>query len=148
MSGLRGRLIAAPLLLLLLLLPAGGASVAAATQPPIGGESEDQPRRDPFQPPASLPEAPRPSGLAGVRIREAEVRGVARVPSVPDGSADLAILETPDSDGFIVRRGAELMDGVVFRVEPDGVAFLTASDPETEVFRPLAPPDSRAGERR
>ena len=142
MSGLRRRLAAA------LCLAVGSASATTATQPSIRAESEELPRRDPFQPPASQPEAPRPAGLAGLRIREAEVRGIARVVSVPDGSADLAILETPDHDGFVVRRGAELMDGVVFRVETDGVAFLSASDPETEIFRPLAPPGSAASERR
>lgn len=136
---------------------------AAALPPAAAGEAPAPGRqpaegRDPFRPPERVGPEERPPGLAGLRIVEASVRGIlrrsggsedSRAPDRPARSASV-ILEAPDGRGFVASPGAELLDGVLLRVEKDGAVFRANRRPGNEIFRPLStagpsdpPPDPR-----
>lgn len=130
----------------LLVWPLAGASGLAGTgargaRPPSGrGAAGRQRGRDPFRPPEGSAAAPRPPGLAGVAIMEAMVRGILRFPEDREGNASglgLVILEG-SGKGFVAGPGDRLFDGVIGRVEDDGVVFLLEGDPDRPVFRGLA----------
>lgn len=149
-----------PLLLHSLLRAAVSAAglSAAALPPATAGEAPAPGRqpaegRDPFRPPERAGPEERPPGLAGLRIVEASVRGILRrsgseAPDRP-GRRDSVILEAPDGRGFVASPGAELLDGVLLRVEKDGAVFRGNRRPGNEIFRPLStgpsdsPPDPR-----
>ena len=106
--------------------------------------------RDPFRRPEGELEAPRPRGLAGVGVLEAVVRGVVHLAGPTDertaeGDFGWAILEAPSGTGFVAGPGARLLDGIVDRVEEEGVLFLLGGDPDRTVFRPLATPGTEPG---
>lgn len=101
------------------------------------GQPQEQRGRDPFRPPRAVEEAARPPGLAGVRIREAVIRGVLRLVGAPPEEA-FAVLESPSGEVFLGRPGDRLLDGSLHRVESDGVRFLRDGEPQREVFRALA----------
>lgn len=98
------------------------------------------PGRDPFRLPDAAPEAPRPAGLAGIRIAEAQIRGVLLFPRgrYPAPRSGLAIIASATGSGFVVAPGERLMDGVVSRIVADGVVFRRAGDPATAIFLRLA----------
>ena len=79
--------------------------------------------RDPFaRPPAPDPRRPvevRPSGLSGLAVDEAVLRGV-----VSSREGRLAVLEGPDARAYVVRPGDRLHDGRVQEVTGDGVLLL------------------------
>lgn len=126
---------------------AGSSGIRLPTQQPAGPDG-----RDPFRPPERVGPEERPPGLAGLRIVEASVRGILRRPDRP-GDAEApdrparsgsVILEAPDGRGFVASPGAELLDGVLVRVEEDGAVFRANRRPANEIFRPLStggPPD-------
>lgn len=130
--------------------PPAGAEAGVAEGLPAAGDQELAPQRDPFRAPEEAEEAARPPGLEGVRITEARVRGVVRLPGArdPDGGSGFAILESPAGEGFVVGPGARLMDGIVYRIQAEGVVFLSADSPETEILRPLSAAESETGEPR
>ena len=133
--------------------PASSRATRAPTQQPVRPDG-----RDPFRPPERAGPEERPPGLAGVRIVEASVRGILRRPEDPEDAeapdrparGGSVILEAPDGRGFVASPGAELLDGVLVRVEEDGAVFRTNRRPANEIFRPLStegpaapPPDPR-----
>lgn len=134
--------------LLAILLLAGSTVAGQARDAGVpsrtAAETGPQPReRDPFRAPEAAPGGPRPPGLAGVGIMEAVVRGIVRLagPGDPErGNLDRAIVESESGEGFVAGRGDRLLDGVVGRVEDDGVVFWIEGDPERPVFRPIAAP--------
>ncbi len=126
-------------------------SAESGLQPPRAARaSPREPGRDPFRPVEESPEGgTRPPGLSGVRVAEAVVRGVVRLAAPRDaaepGSYELvrgrlgfAIIESPSGEAFVTLPGGRLMDGVVHRIQEDGVVFLPDHDEEHEVFRALA----------
>ncbi len=123
-----------------------GSPVAARIQPPatapdrLGAAPENGRGRDPFRPPHPVEEVARPPGLEGVRIREAVIRGVLRFATGPGNGpgAGYAVIESPLGEVFLGRPGDRLLDGVLHRVEADGVRFLRPGDSGQEVFRALA----------
>lgn len=112
--------------------------------PPVR-RGEQQPVRDPFRGPGAGATAPRPPGLAGVRVTEAVIRGIVRY-GVPAGAGlrsdapGWAILESPSGEGFVAAPGDRLLDGVLGRIEAGGVVFWLGGDPDRPVHRPLARP--------
>ena len=113
----------------------GTAPSAAGPQPPpaVPGRARPAPEavgdqrpnggRDPFVRPTA-PEAPgpvgaRPSGVAGLAVDEAVVRGV-----VVTRAGRLAMLEGPGARTWVVRRGDRLHDGAVHDISADAVVFL------------------------
>lgn len=127
----------------------GGGSNGASLVFPLADAPQER-GRDPFRPPRGAAEAPRPSGLAGVAILEATVRGIVRVPGDREGRAGglgLAILEGPD-EGFVAGPGDRLFDGVVGRVGDDGVVFWLDGDPDRPVYRALGEAMAAAPEER
>lgn len=138
-----------------------GSPVRARGQPPAPSPEREAEApvpasgrgRDPFRPPRAAENAVRPPGLEGVRIGEAVIRGVLRFGgSARDGAASggpesgagfgYAVLESPLGEAFLGRPGDRLLDGVLHRVEADGVRFLRHGDPGQEVFRALAAAES------
>lgn len=117
------------------LAAAAPAVVNAQSQIPIGtrvGESpsgyDEGRRRDPFvslivpkPSPASKPAAgiTRPAtGLGAVSVTDVVVKGVVR-----SGTTLIALLQGPDGRTFLARRQDRLQDGVVARIDTDGVVF-------------------------
>ncbi len=123
----------------------GQAAATGARLLPAGQQGEPQSVRDPFRASGAGPAAPRLPGLAGIGVTEAVVRGVVRLrtrprPEAGPGSPGWAILESPTGEGFVAAPGARLLDGVVGRIDADGVVFWLAGDPDRPVHRPLAQP--------
>ena len=99
--------------------------------------------RDPFRAPEAGPTTSRPPGLAGVGVTEAVIRGIVRhrVPPRADArpaASGWAILEARSGEGFVAVPGDRLLDGVLGRIEGDGVVFWLDGDPDRPVHRPLA----------
>ncbi len=123
-----------------------GQTAATGARPlPTGGQGEPQAVRDPFRPPGAGTVAPRLPGLAGIGVTEAVIRGVVRLRVPPRAeagrsSSGWAILEAPTGEGFVAAPGDRLLDGVVGRIDADGVVFWLAGDPDRPVHRPLARP--------
>ncbi len=105
---------------------------------PAGSRQEAE-ARDPFSWPAGRAAAPRPPGLAGVRISETAVRGVLILtPEVREGRPrGLAVLETAEGVGFIVAPGDRLLDGFLERVEIGGAVFRRFGEANRELFAPV-----------
>lgn len=89
-------------------------------------------RRDPFvslvtpraatRAAASAAPVRRGPGLAGVAIADVVVKGVIR-----SGTTMIALLAAPDGRTFMAHRQDRLADGVVSRIEADGVVFSERS---------------------
>ena len=133
-----------PALLLLAAAPAFAGSPAEGDGPrPAIQPAQDDRRRDPFRAGESGTDDLRPPGLAGVEIMKAVVRGIVRSvgergPQAP--GVERAIIEAETGEGFVARPGDRLLDGVLGRVEAEGVVFWLDGDPDRRVFRPIAPP--------
>ena len=130
----------------------GQAGVAGGVALPPAARGEPQTVRDPFRASGAGTAAPRPPGLAGVGVTEAVIRGIVRVRSAPGAGAGpdspgWAILESLTGEGFVAAPGDRLLDGVLGRIEPGGVVFWLAGDPDRPVHRPLAPPAAPEEER-
>ncbi len=129
------------------------APTADASQP--GADAEPAPveaysydpagRRDPFlsllaRGVETLPAGDRPSGLSGLTINEAALRGIVRSRGVY-----VAIVQSPNDRTFLVREGDRLFDGSVRTITADAVIFMqVVNDPlslvsEREVRKPLRP---------
>lgn len=141
-----------PLILLVIAVAGFGkaeAKNAAVFSPAQTGRRGTE--RDPFRDPESAPDAPRPAGLAGVRVGETVVRGIVRRRLPPDDedrpdSSGWAILESSSGEGFVAAPGDRLLDGVLGRVGDGGVVFWLGGDPDRRVYRPLAEPATGARE--
>ena len=123
----------------------GQAAATGARLLPAGGPGDPQSVRDPFRPPRAGTAAPRLPGLAGIGVTEVVIRGVVRLRVPPRGEAGpgspgWAILESPTGKGFVAAPGDRLLDGVVGRIDADGVVFWLAGDPDRPVHRALAQP--------
>ncbi len=112
------------------------APTATVSSIPIGtrvGESptqyDDGGRRDPFVSliaPKAAPQGAslsavraRPAaGLAGLAVSDAVVKGLIR-----SGTTLIALLQGPDGRTYMAKRQDRLQDGVVTRIESDGVVF-------------------------
>lgn len=113
------------------------AAAPAAAQPPQAPDRhaayDASGRRDPFvslvtprASPRTTGDAPplrRGPGLAGVAIAEVVVKGVIR-----SGSTMIALLAAPDGRTFMAHRQDRLADGVVSRIDADGVVFSERTD--------------------
>ena len=127
------------------------APTADASQPgadaepaPVGAYSYDPAgRRDPFlsllaRGVETLPAGDRPSGLSGLTINEAALRGIVR-----SRGAYTAIVQSPNDRTFLIREGDRLFDGSVRTITADAVIFMqVVNDPlslvsEREVRKPL-----------
>jgi Tfp pilus assembly protein PilP len=122
---------------LLVLASPAFAQKPAPTVPsiPLGtrvGESptqyDDGGRRDPFVSlivpkvaPSGAPLAGRPNpaaGLAGVSVSDVVVKGL-----IKSGTTLIALLQGPDGRTYMAKRLDRLQDGVVTRIDSDGVVF-------------------------
>ena len=97
-------------------------TVREASRAPAMGQETDG-GRDPFvRPTASGSRRPvevRPSGLSGLAVDEAILRGV-----VTSRDGRLAVLEGPDGRAWVARPGERLHDGTVQGITADEVLFL------------------------
>jgi hypothetical protein len=126
--------------------PAAAAAEAPAPVPqgpPPGYAYDPAGRRDPF---ISLNRASvelksgrgRVSGLAGLAISEATVKGV-----VKSQGRLVAMLQAPDNKTYIVKANDKLLDGAVRAVTPEAVVFVQhVNDPlkmvtQREIRKPL-----------
>ena len=110
-------------------VPAGAAGQAPQTareagRPPEAAMDEDADRgRDPFvRPTAPGPRRPvgvRPSGLSGLAVDEAVLRGV-----VSSREGRLALLEGPDARAYVVKPGDRLHDATMREITRDGVLLV------------------------
>ncbi len=99
-----------------------------AAQTPSPKEYADGGRRDPFVSliaPKVAPNAPASSrpkpvvpGLGGLAISDVVVKGL-----VKSGTTLIALLQGPDGRTYMAKRQDRLQDGVVTRIESDGVVF-------------------------
>ena len=141
-SGTRSRARAAVLLLAATSAFAGARDGACSPRPVVAAVQDDQ-ARDPFRPRETAPDGPRPPGLAGVLMMEVLVRGIVR-PAGEHGpepqGLGWAILEVGSGEGFVAAPGDRLLDGVLGRVEEDGIVFWVEGDPGRPLSRPLAAP--------
>lgn len=104
------------------------APLEGVDMPPSGGY-DDGGRRDPFASlvvekaitPAAAAESAgaRPVGLVGVAVMDVAVRGI-----ISSGQTWLAILAGPDGAMYLAHSSDRLHDGVVRRIDRDGVVFL------------------------
>jgi hypothetical protein len=88
------------------------------TAPPTDYESRG--RRDPF----TNPEPERPTG--GLTVTSAKLTGILR-----GGNAPLALVETPDGLGYILKPGDTLGDGRLVDIGRDAVVFAVVPKPGT-----------------
>jgi hypothetical protein len=124
---------------------APAASAAAAPAPDRSYVYDAAGRRDPF---ISLDRGSDPkgssrdkvSGLAGLAINEATVKGV-----VKSQGRLVAMVQAPDNKTYIVRPNDRLLDGAVRAVTPEAVVFVQqVDDPlslvkQREIRKPLRP---------
>lgn len=131
-------------------LPAGASGPPDATCRPAANEADESDaapeqraaRADPFAPlppPAEPPAAAsRPPGLAGLRVGELTLQGLALA-----NGRQLAVVAAPGGETYILHGGEQLLDGIVMAVRADGVVFREhegASRAEREIRKALAPP--------
>lgn len=102
----------------------------APKTPPAAKEYSDGGRRDPFVSliaPRVAPTAPaaasRPksipgAGLSGLAVSDVTVKGL-----IKSGATYIALLQGPDGRTYMAKREDRLQDGVVTRIESDGVVF-------------------------
>jgi Tfp pilus assembly protein PilP len=123
--------------------PARPAAPVAASAPDRSYSYDANGRRDPF---ISLDRASDPkgsardrlTGLAGLAINEATVKGV-----VKSQGRLVAMVQAPDNKTYIVRPNDRLLDGAVRAVTPEAVVFVQqVSDPlslvkQREIRKPL-----------
>lgn len=103
--------------------PAGPQPAAAVTAkdaaPAVPSRPEAQydskGRRDPFEPPAAR------EGAAGTSVASAKLTGI-----VQSAGTVLALVETPDGLGYILKPGDVLGDGRVIEIGRDNVVFSVA----------------------
>jgi len=125
---------------------------AAATAPPeeaspVLSVSKDyhydaRGRRDPFVNPVPKPVekaapavTPRPTGLKGVLVTEADIIGivVSREPSM-----NLVTIQAPGGKRYFARIGDALYDGIIKSINADSVTFaLTASNADPKLPREI-----------
>jgi hypothetical protein len=74
-------------------------------------------RRDPFEVPGAR------EGSAGTTVASAKLAGIIRTAS---GSA-LALIETPEGLGYVLRRGDTLGDGQLVEIDQNSVVFAIAT---------------------
>jgi Tfp pilus assembly protein PilP len=123
--------------------PAKAAPTAPPAPPARAYTYDVSGRRDPFMsldrssdPKGSARE--RLSGLAGLAINEATVKGV-----VKSQGRLVAMVQAPDNKTYIVRPNDRLLDGAVRAVTPEAVVFVQqVSDPlslvrQREIRKPL-----------
>ena len=101
---------------------------------------DDGGRRDPFvslivpkTPVASGAARPRPTlaGLAGVAIADVQVKGL-----IKSGATLIALLQAADGRTYMAKRSDRLSDGVVSRIDSDGVVFTERIADAAGVVRP------------
>ena len=86
----------------------------------------------------------RPTGLAGLLIADATVRGIVR-----DKGGFIAMIQSPDNKTYIVRPGDRLFDGTVKSIVADKVVFSQdVTDPlslvkQREIPKAVRPTDGR-----
>jgi len=109
-------------------------------------------RRDPFVPLVSPPSsqavittasAPRPPGLAGLSAADVALTGI-----ITRGTRRLALLRGPDGRTYLAREHDRVHDGVISRIDRDGVVWLTAATTEDagrEMWTPLRPTSGGGG---
>jgi Tfp pilus assembly protein PilP len=120
-------------------------------------EYDDGGRRDPFvslivpkvAPSSAAGAAARPrfvAGLAGISISDVVVKGTVR-----SGDTLIALLQGPDGKTYMAKRLDRLQDGVVTRIDSDGVVFTERTADAAGVVRardvrkPLRPAVSGSG---
>jgi hypothetical protein len=91
--------------------------------PPAGPAYEGKGRRDPFEPPSAL------EGT-GITVASAKLTGI-----VQSGARVLALVETPDGLGYILKPGDVLGDGRVVEIGRDSVVFNVAARPGSTISR-------------
>lgn len=107
--------------------PQPAAAVAAKDAAPPAptaseGEYDAKGRRDPFEPPSAR------EGAA--TVASAKLTGI-----VQSGASVLALVETPDGLGYILKPGDVLGDGRVIEIGRDSVVFSVASRPGSTISR-------------
>lgn len=83
--------------------------------------------------------APRKSGLAGLALADAQIRGIVR-----HGDQMLAIAEGPDNRSYVLHVKDRLLDAEVKAIDAQGVIFVERVDAATgraprEIRKPLRP---------
>jgi len=145
--------------LLCLVFVFGAAAMLAAQTPaavPTPKAYADGGRRDPFvslivpkaAPNVSANSRPKPAvaGLAGLAVSDAVVKGL-----IKSGTTFIALLQGPDGRTYMARRQDRLQDGVVTRIESDGVVFTERAADATgivhsrDVRKPLRATNSGSG---
>ena len=74
-------------------------------------------RRDPFEVPGAR------EGAASTTVASAKLAGIIR----PVGGAALALIETPEGLGYILRRGDTLGDGQLVEIDQNSVVFAVVA---------------------
>lgn len=96
--------------------PAGALTQAPELPRPPAPSYETKGRRDPFEVLETR------EGAGGTNVSSAKLAGIVRSAEGP-----LALIETPDGLGYILRPGDTLGDGRLVEVRPDSVVFSVAT---------------------
>jgi type IV pilus assembly protein PilO len=110
---------------------AGGPSAPSANMagepPPSAGRAyASRGRRDPFAPVGTLEtDGRRPPGHRRLAVASATLTGIVRGPQGP-----LALVETPDGSGHVLRPGDGLDEARLLRIEADAVVFEIPRGPD------------------
>jgi hypothetical protein len=90
----------------------------AEAEPPAPVKWDPRGRRDPFEPPASL------EGAAGMTVASAKLTGIVR-----GNGNSLALVETSDGLGYILKPGDTLADGRLVEIGASSVVFSVVPRP-------------------
>jgi Tfp pilus assembly protein PilP len=98
--------------------PAAVAEAATATDAADRLTYEVKGRRDPFAPLEVL------EGVKAASVSTAKLRGI-----VSGSNGPLALIDTAEGVGYIMKRGDTLVDGRLVDIKPDSVVFAVAPKP-------------------